>query len=175
MSSQPEKDQQEKPMLTALENMDLSSIPPECKSETGQQTTNFRLDHIEPEIAVANSNKKVIKKEFIAIRENFRAWLHYELKLVFKSETKSLASLYTLPTSIKEWSCNDVRTFLTALGFNFAPKVFLAEKIDGIALLLLRREEILYSFGLLAGPALKICGIVEQLRQDFYVDMSDPD
>lgn len=107
MSSQPEKDQQEKPMLTALENMDLSSIPPECKSETGQQTTNFRLDRklctynnkylmiqtlvkanltpdIEPEIAVANFNKKVIKKEFIAIRENFRAWLNYELKLVLK-------------------------------------------------------------------------------------------
>lgn len=85
---------------------------------------------------------------------------------------KNLALLFTLPNSINKWTCEDVRTFLTCLGFNYTAKVLYNHHVDGRSFLLLRRVDVFYSFKIKIGPALKLCGFVERMRQDFLVDMS---
>ncbi|CAL1538070.1 unnamed protein product [Lymnaea stagnalis] len=62
------------------------------------------------------------------------------------------------------WSVNDVVDYLTSAGFTEESKVFLEQEIDGVALLLLKRADVLKGLNFKLGPALKINRHIQGLQ-----------
>ena len=72
-----------------------------------------------------------------------------------------------------EWSVSDVETFIRSIGFPDQASVFREQEVDGIALLLLRRSDLLAGLELKLGPAVKIYGHVQRLQLTHgYTDSS---
>ncbi|XP_059155184.1 uncharacterized protein LOC131940538, partial [Physella acuta] len=63
-----------------------------------------------------------------------------------------------------QWSVADVVLYLTSAGFTEEAKVFLEQEIDGVALLLLKRADVLRGLDLKLGPALKINRHIQGLQ-----------
>lgn len=57
--------------------------------------------------------------------------------------------------------------FLDALGFNQTAKFLLDNQVDGIALLLLRRKDLVQRLSLKLGPALKLHAFLTRIRKEF--------
>ncbi|CAG5115421.1 unnamed protein product [Candidula unifasciata] len=62
------------------------------------------------------------------------------------------------------WSVNDVVDYLTSAGFREEAKVFREQEIDGVALLLLKRTDVLRGLDLKLGPALKLNRHIQGLQ-----------
>lgn len=62
------------------------------------------------------------------------------------------------------WTPQDVESFIKVIGFPEQAASFREQEIDGIALLLLKRVDILTGMSLKLGPALKIYGQIQRLQ-----------
>lgn len=63
-----------------------------------------------------------------------------------------------------DWTPEDVESFIKVIGFPDQAACFREQEIDGIALLLLKRVDILTGMSLKLGPALKIYGQIQRLQ-----------
>ncbi|GIY47658.1 zinc finger protein ubi-d4 [Caerostris extrusa] len=68
-------------------------------------------------------------------------------------------TLEEYPTSVpvaKKWSIENVETFFKFIGFEDEAPAFREQEIDGLSLLLMKRNDVLTGLGIKLGPALKI-------------------
>ncbi|KAI8786736.1 atherin isoform X1 [Biomphalaria glabrata] len=63
-----------------------------------------------------------------------------------------------------QWTVEDVVEYITSAGFPDESKVFFEQEIDGVALLLLKRADVLKGLNLKLGPALKINRHIQGLQ-----------
>ncbi|KAM9777157.1 LOW QUALITY PROTEIN: polyhomeotic-like protein 1 [Syngnathus typhle] len=72
----------------------------------------------------------------------------------------------TAPSSPAHWSVDQVSQFICSLqGCEKLASLFLAQEIDGQALLLLSEEHLVSTMNIKLGPALKICAHIHSLRE----------
>ena len=74
--------------------------------------------------------------------------------------------LYSLPSNVNCWKPKDVHTFMVTVGFNRTAEILLDNKVDGIAFMLMRREDILSRLSLKLGPALKLYAFLAGIRKE---------
>lgn len=75
--------------------------------------------------------------------------------------TESQPNLAAKP---KDWTVDDVESFIRFVGFNDQAAIFREQEIDGVALLLLKRSDLLSGMDLKLGPAVKIYGHIQRLQ-----------
>lgn len=103
----------------------------------------------------------------MAIKNNFIAWVNGELKLYYPTAA-SLAPLYELPNNVPQWSSAHVATFLRVIGFPRTALKMAEGEVDGIALLLLKFQDLSSLFGLKPLSASQLFSFLMRLHQNLY-------
>lgn len=65
----------------------------------------------------------------------------------------------------QNWTSDEVEDFICKIGFPEQSIQFKEQEIDGLSLLLLRRNDVLTGFDMKLGPALKIYSHIMRLQQ----------
>lgn len=64
----------------------------------------------------------------------------------------------------KDWTVDDVETFIKSIGFPEQAMLFKEQEVDGVSLLLLKRCDVVTDMSMKMGPALKIYGHIQRLQ-----------
>jgi len=107
-------------------------------------------------------------KSTLEVKHNFIAWLNGELKPLFgvdEEHMQRIVPLYSLPNRIARWTVENVHTFLTGVGYPQMAECMRQHEIDGMALLLLSRNDILYGCGLKEGSACRLWALLYRMHQ----------
>ncbi|XP_005095868.1 atherin isoform X2 [Aplysia californica] len=75
-----------------------------------------------------------------------------------------LAGYESVYPDASNWTVDDVVKYLSSVGFSEEAKIFREQEIDGVALLLLKRADVLKGLELKLGPALKINRHIQGLQ-----------
>ncbi|RWS31423.1 histone acetyltransferase KAT6B-like protein [Leptotrombidium deliense] len=84
------------------------------------------------------------------------------LKTSFSTDLMDLQP--NLTPSPREWSIEDVYTFVGSIGYAEEALAFKDQCIDGVSLMLLTRNDVLTGLSMKLGPALKIYGHIKKLQ-----------
>ncbi|XP_054718211.1 histone acetyltransferase KAT6B-like [Uloborus diversus] len=92
----------------------------------------------------------------------------YEPNVSYQSSNDGfLKSIQEYPASIplaKKWSIGNVEAFIRHLGYDDEASAFREQEIDGMSLLLMKRNDVLTGLGIKLGPALKIYKHIVKLQ-----------
>lgn len=64
----------------------------------------------------------------------------------------------------KDWSVDEVESFIKAIGYSDQACLFKDQEVDGVSLLLLKRSDVISGLTMKMGPALKIYGHIQRLQ-----------
>ena len=64
----------------------------------------------------------------------------------------------------KDWSVDEVESFIKAIGYADQASLFKDQEVDGVSLLLLKRSDVINGMAMKMGPALKIYGHIQRLQ-----------
>lgn len=64
----------------------------------------------------------------------------------------------------KDWSVDEVESFIKAIGYADQACLFKDQEVDGVSLLLLKRSDVINGMTMKMGPALKIYGHIQRLQ-----------
>ena len=64
----------------------------------------------------------------------------------------------------KDWSVDEVESFIKAIGYADQASLFKDQEVDGVSLLLLKRSDVISGMAMKMGPALKIYGHIQRLQ-----------
>lgn len=64
----------------------------------------------------------------------------------------------------KDWSIDEVESFIKAIGYAEQASLFKDQEVDGVSLLLLKRSDVISGLTMKMGPALKIYGHIQRLQ-----------
>lgn len=84
-------------------------------------------------------------------------------KMDIEYDTKSIIKPHESIPDVRKWDCDEVYTYFTAKAPQFA-KLLKENQIDGDALLLVKREDVLNRFNLKLGPALRLYTHIVELQ-----------
>lgn len=84
-------------------------------------------------------------------------------KMDIEYDTKSVITPHESIPDVRKWDCDEVYTYFTAKAPEFA-HLLKENQIDGDALLLIKREDVLNRFSLKLGPALRLYTHIVELQ-----------
>ncbi|KAI1733161.1 SAM domain (Sterile alpha motif) domain-containing protein [Ditylenchus destructor] len=130
---------------------------------------NFNTPTFDPQKPTTNEVQEL--RELI----NHRSWAGESLKEVQKraSAENSKAAHPPMKGNPAKWTCHDVSQWFTDAGYPELAKTFLDQAVDGEAIMMLKRKDLIslneeinvFGVKLLLGPALKVHAMIEDLKK----------
>lgn len=143
----------------------------EIKKEKSSPTPEREAARTEPYIRAEQSENAEAKKisvrtdlvEPTKVESNSMKSESDDEKMDIEYDTKTVITPHESIPDVRKWDCDEVYTYFTAKAPQFA-QLLKENQIDGDALLLIKREDVLNRFTLKLGPALRLYTHIVELQ-----------
>lgn len=136
----------------------MKDIIPEIKKEEELRSLDDRIQV--SRIALRNDLFKLVDDCFGLDEQEPK---NDEEKMDIEYDTKTAITPHDSVPDVRKWDCEEVYTYFTAKTPEYA-QLFKDNQIDGDALLLIKREDVLNRFSLKLGPALRVYSHIVALQ-----------
>lgn len=138
----------------------LKDIVPEIKQEEEFQIHDDRIQV--KKISLRNDLFKIVDDCFDSV-VNEQEPKNDEKKMDIEYDTKTAITPHDSVPDVRKWDCEEVYMYFTVKTPEYA-QLFKDNQIDGDALLLIKREDVLNRFSLKLGPALRVYSHIVALQ-----------
>ncbi|XP_031627097.1 supporter of activation of yellow protein [Contarinia nasturtii] len=138
----------------------------EIKKEKASPTPDHDINNTEsyePPSQVENTKKIAVRKDLVEPTFMETDVEMPESGAAFDYDTKTVITPHESVPDVKKWDCDEVCTYFMAIAPQYV-QLLKDNQIDGDALLLIRREDVLNRFSLKLGPALRLYTHIVELQ-----------